>query len=487
MNKYILCGMQFGDEGKGTFVDYLTHKVKAECIVKYNGGSQASHTVITPDCILHKFSQLGSGMFFDDCHTYLDQNMVINLENLVTEMQFFCKKTGISFSDLRDRIHIHIDCSIVTPYHKLSNKLRELASGEERRGSVGTGVSEVRYLQCLPSTYPYTSSYNLTVRDIYMSSDDYKVYSTFRDLREYVKNFYYENEHAIWKNAPENIRDSLNREIRFLLSAHDYFSIASKYIDEFKNAPDEVNLKNCVYSYRSENHTIENSTTIFEGSQGLLIDHKYGLKPNTTLLDTTNLYATDHLCYNFRVENIGIVKAFSSRHGLGIFPTEDYEMNQKISDENQEESFWNGRIRFGWFDMVLLKYAQSINDVDTLFLSSLDKLDNFEEIKICTAYTYNGKIDETFEEIFDYSIEKNGSITINSIKVPHDDLAKYLANCSPIYISLKGWQSDISSIRHAVMLPSECLKYIRTLEELSGLPINVVSVGPTRRQKIEIH
>ncbi len=489
MNKYILSGMQFGDEGKGTFVDYLAHKVNAGCIVKYNGGSQASHTVITPDGILHKFSQLGSGMFCENCHTFLDQNMVINLENLVTEMKVFSEKTGIPFSDLRDRIHIHEDCYIVTPYHKLSNKLRELASGENRRGSVGTGVSEVKYFEELHTTSLHSPKYNLTVHDIFRR-DDFFIFAIFSALHKHVKTFYTENKSTILANASEEIKVSLNKEINFLLYLTPPSHLALKYIHDFKKAPDEFNFSKCMYSYHtlSYNSAISNGNTIFEGSQGLLLDYVYGLKPNTTLLDTTNQHATNGLCEYFRnVENIGIAKAFSSRHGLGVFPTEDDAVNNKISDINQEKTFWNGQIRFGWFDSVLLKYAQMINKVETLYLSSLDKLSKFEKIKICIAYVYNGEIDETFENIFNYAVKANGLIIISSIKEPHDVLSKYLEKCCPIYLTLDGWKTDISNIRHAALLPNECLKYIRTLEELCGLPINVVSVGPTRSQKIEIH
>lgn len=489
MNKYILSGMQFGDEGKGTFVDYLAHKVNAGCIVKYNGGSQASHTVITPDGILHKFSQLGSGMFCENCHTFLDQNMVINLENLVTEMKVFSEKTGIPFSDLRDRIHIHEDCSIVTPYHKLSNKLRELASGENRRGSVGTGVSEVMYFKHLYELYPYSPNCNLTIHDIFRRDDSF-IFAIFMALHKHVKAFYTENKSTILANASEEITVSLNKEINFLLYLTPPSHLALKYIHEFKKAPDEFNFSKCMYSYHtlSYNSAISNGNTIFEGSQGLLLDYVYGLKPNTTLLDTTNHHATNGLCEYFRnVKNIGIAKAFSSRHGLGVFPTEDYEVSSKISDDNQEYSFWNGQIRFGWFDAVLFKYAQSINEVDSLYLSSLDKLSDFENLKICIAYGYNSEIDGTFEDIFNYTIKENGQVVINSIKEPNEDLGKYLARCYPIYLTVDGWKTDISNIRHAALLPNECLKYIRTLEELCGLPINVVSVGPTRSQKIEIH
>lgn len=484
MDNFILCGMQFGDEGKGTFVDYLTHKENVQEIIKYNGGSQASHTVITPEGTLHKFSQLGSGMFSDSCHTFLDQNMVINLENLVTEMNVFCEKTGISFSELRDRIHIHEDCPIVTPYHKLANKLRELSLGNNRRGSVGTGVSEVMYLLSRSS---FEHPLVLRVRDIYNYDSNSQVFAIFRNLQEYVSNFYDENKNAIWKNAPEDMKTPLKNEIDFLLKGAASFKLASRYIHDFKYALPEVSFRNCIYSYRRNYFlNLENTATIYEGSQGLLIDGVYGLKPNTTCLDTTNNFATCLCSYAKCVTHIGIAKAFSSRHGLGVFPTEDTEVNQKISDENQESTFWNGHIRFGWFDCVLLKYAQTINKVDKLYLSSLDKLDSFKKIKVCTSYVYTGIIDEKFKGIFEYTVNPDGIIIINSIKAPDSSLRKYLKNCCPVYMVVDGWMTDISKITNVSELPKKCLEYIHLLENLSGIPISVVSVGPTRNNKIQL-
>ena len=133
MDNFILCGMQFGDEGKGTFVDYLAHEKNIDCIIRYNGGSQASHTVITPSGKLHKFSQLGSGMFLQKCQTYITENMVINLENLFREVMTFSNESEIPIPNIMDRIHIHENCFVVTPYHKLMNRLREFSKGKKEK------------------------------------------------------------------------------------------------------------------------------------------------------------------------------------------------------------------------------------------------------------------------------------------------------------------------------------------------------------------
>ena len=161
-------------------------------------------------------------------------------------------------------------------------------------------------------------------------------------------------------------------------------------------------------------------------------------------------------------------------------------MSGRICDNNQDESFWNGKIRFGWFDAVLFRYAQSINQVDEIYLSSLDKLDGFETIKVCNEYYYNGSVDEKFNELFSYYTLPNCQIVITDIKKNSEDLGKYLENCIPKYIVVKGWQSDTSNVSNKNDLPTECLEYIALLEKLTKIHITVVSVGPTRENKIRL-
>ena len=486
MDSFILCGMQFGDEGKGTFVDYLAHEQNIDCVVRYNGGSQASHTVVTPSKITHKFSQLGSGMFLNKCHTYLTENMVINLDNLIVEMEEFSAKTGISIPDLLDRIHIHENCYVVTPYHKLINKLRELSKGENRRGTVGTGVSEVRYLLAEPKLFPYAPPLGLQVKDIVNPYNDYPIIDRMEVLQDYVNDFFIENEDAIWKNVPKEIKESLKKEIEFLLAPKAYFNIALGYVAKFKKTTRDVSFNECIYNAYELSLRKNCKSAIFEGSQGLLIDGNYGIKPNTTFLDTTNHFALDISYYRDNITKVGIAKAFCSRHGLGVFPTETTDVSSRICDNNQDESFWNGKIRFGWFDAILLRYAQSINQVDELYLSCLDKLDDFETIKVCNEYYYNGIVDEEFKKIFKYYILPDEQVVIKDIKEYSEDMGMYLGKCIPKYIVVKGWKHDTSNVSDKNSLPTECLEYIALLEKLTNLHISIVSVGPTRENKIRM-
>lgn len=481
MDSFIFCGMQFGDEGKGTFVDYLAHKENIDGIIKYNGGSQASHTVITPTFTLHKFSQLGSGMFLDKCHTYITENMVINLDNLLVEMEVFSEKMNISILDLMNQIHIHENCYIVTPYHKLINKLRELSKGENRRGTVGTGVSEVMYLINNVSKL----SLGIQVKDIFNPYSNNPIFGKLENLQNYVNEFYQKNKDIIFENIEDNIKDNLVKEIDYLLTPKAFLKLSSIYINKFKESSLGLSLQKCVFSQYENTFRLDCKKIIFEGSQGLLIDKTYGIKPNTTFLDTTNNFALDISYYRDNIKKIGIAKAFSSRHGLGIFPTESLEVNNKITDNNQDESFWNGQIRFGWFDAVLLRYAQKINQVDEIYLSSLDKLDDFDKIKICNNYIYLGLVDEKFKEIFDYEVFLEKIIIHNIIK-NDEDLIHYLKKCEPSYITTESWKKDISKISKKEDLPSKCLEYIKLLEKLIHIPITLISVGPTRNDKIQL-
>lgn len=487
MDSVIVCGMQFGDEGKGSFIDYLAHEKNAHCIIRYNGGSQSSHTVITPSGSFHKFSQLGSGMFFDKCHTYITENMVVNLDNLIVEMRVFSRTTGIEISELIQRMHIHENCFLVTPYHKLINKLRELSQGSERRGSVGTGVSEVRYLLSEPKLSPNGKKLGLQVKDIYKRYSNQPIIGQLEELQHYVQQFYEQNQLEIEKNMPEEMKKTMEKEIEYLLAPKAFLQIASEYITKLKHAPREINLSQCVYDTYELSFKKKCYQAIWEGSQGLLIDSVYGIKPNTTFLDTTNHFAVSISYVSDKIKKIGIAKAFTSRHGMGVFPTETIEVSSKVSDDNQDESFWNGKIRFGWFDAILLRYAQKINQVDELYLSCLDQLSDFETLKICNAYYYNGIVDKEFRQTFNYTRMTDGKVIITDIKKNKENISKYLEKCIPQYVELPGWKQDIAKVTDDEELPQECKKYIELLETLANIPITVISVGPTRVNKIKRH
>lgn len=461
MNKkaYILAGMFLGDEGKGTFADYLAHEKGITNFVKYNGGSQASHTVVTKD-ITHKFSQLSSGMLDSNGKTYLSSNTVVNPMSLLTEIEVLSEKIKVDPKEILNRVSISTDAYIVTPYHKLINRLKELSSAYSRRGSVGTGVSEVLgILREIDLGIQFGDLYNeeIFVRKI-------------NQLKIYTSSFLATNFSLI--NNHEYKRLINQDEVDLLLGNSDI--VLNQYLDMISNIPFNITSFSDFISLKDP--------ILFEGTQGLLLDYKYGIRPNTTLLDTTNKYAETMIdSYNYQTNKVGITSSFASRHGLGILPTETKDL--LITDKNQEDSYWQGKPRYGWFDAVLFRYSQSINSIDEIYLSALDLLGNIPILKVCNEYEYDGEITEEFTEIFNY-YKLGNQIIVTDIKKINDNITFYLKRMQPIYIKIKGWTEDISNIKEEGNLPTNCLKYIEKIEELTGIKISLISIGPMREQKI---
>lgn len=480
MKSYICCGMQYGDEGKGSFVDWLTHEVNASCVVKYNGGCQASHSVETPENILHKFAQLGSGMFKDGCHTYITKEMIVNPDNLCREIAEFSQKTAQDTEDVKKRIHIHKDCLVVTPYHKLLNRLRELSLGENRRGSVGIGVSEVPVLWDIKLGIS-ERGIGMKMSDLYSASVA-SVMGCLSDIYEYTKGFYNANKDMIMLNCPADIKEELEEQISyFLLGGKSYQAIASDMWQKFCMTK-QYDLKECLYESYDTTLRKKHETVVWEGSQGFLIDKKYGIYPNTTNLITTNEPALDIAYLRDEIRKIGITKAFCSRHGMGVFVTEDIDLQNYIKDANQDCSFWNGSQRYGWFDVPMFRYADRVNNVDEIYLSSLDKLNGLDKVKICTKYKYNGEINEEFKQTFDFYHEWANVVYIVGIKNNNKNIKKWLSQCAPVYQEFNGWEEVFNNGEIA----ANCIAFLENLQTLIKKKITVISAGPTRNNKMKV-
>ena len=467
---YILAGMQFGDEGKGSFVDYIASAHNIKQAVRYNGGSQASHTVITPQGTLHKFSQLSSAMFLDDRQTYITSNMVINPFNLVEEAVQFAAKTYQEPKSVLGKVKIDENCYIVTPYHKLINQMREICAADARRGSVGTGVSEVRRLF-------REQNIGIQIKDL---CNHPLLSDKLNELYIYAKKFYDANQKIVFQELPDDIRYNLSKGIHFLFQRDSITYFCKEY-------QTLIEQNAFIFSHNICADLQLEDGIVFEGAQGLLIDEAYGFKPTTTILDTT-ITAALNLCKQLGITNFvkaGVAKAFTSRHGIGVFPTESAELNASIVDTNQESSYWNGAIRFGWFDAVLMRYAQAVNDVDEIYLSSVDKLDSLATIKICNSYQYFGERDDEFKSAFEYEID-GGCAVISNIKENTKNISGYLSQCVPVYIDIKGWECKTAQIRQAASLPQNCRNYIAQIERLSNIKVSVISVGAARNEKLVV-
>ncbi|MBR4178653.1 MAG: adenylosuccinate synthetase [Bacilli bacterium] len=461
-DSYIVSGSMFGDEGKGTLCDYLAHKYNLKETVRYNGGSQASHTVIVDDK-KHKFSQLGSGML-NETRTYLSDNTIINPFNIITEAKELRRITGRSFEDILKNIYIDENASIVTPYHALINQIRELSLKENSLGSVGTGVSEVYKVKEL-------TGLDLKVKDLISGKSD----QILSDLFRYTSEYYKSKRELI---SDEDFESLINeKDIYYLTTPINRGYMKMCYANLLKS-----NLFNIV-SGINEFH--KDCNVLFEGSQGLLIDREYGIKPNTTSLDTTNHNGIKLAnAINTNVHSIGCTSILTSRHGKGVLITHDKYLDSLIHDENQLENYFQGSPRYGWFDAVLFRYSTRVNPNNYYFLSGIDRLNKFETIKICQRYKYYGEIDDEFNELFDYYYDDN-TIFVHDIKKNSDNLKKYLLKCIPDYIELKGFDIDFNRINDFYDLPYSVIDYINLIEMLCNIDINIVGIGPDRSQKLE--
>ncbi len=474
--------MAFGDEGKGSFVDYLARRIGAAAVVRYNGGSQASHTVVTAAGETHRFAQLGSASFLPGCRTVLSANTVVNPDNLIVETAAFSRLTGVPVPEIVARLRAHEDCLVVTPYHKLLNRLRELSLGGERRGSVGSGVSEApRVVWDAPPERRETLS--VRIRDVAGFGETDALAEKLSALRETVTEFYAAHKAAIERNLPPPLREPIDRERAFLFAPDSPRVLYRDYVNKFRVPNGGVSFPNCVIR-RGEPLLAPGEAAVFEGAQGLLLDRDRGIRPNTTCLDTSAAYAKT-LSAGRRARTLGAVKAFYTRHGPGVFPTESSEVAARIRDENQDASFWNGAIRFGWFDSVLLRYAQRVNGAEALCVSALDCLGGFESLSVAEAYTYEGPVDAAFERLFSFSPRPGGAL-IRDILQNGPRLGEYLRRCRPLYRILPGWREPLAGIRDPAKLPPAAWTYLRTLEALTGLPVAAVSVGPTAEDKLAL-
>lgn len=460
---YIVSGSLFGDEGKGTLSDYLSNKYDLKENVRYNGGSQASHTVIN-NGVTHKFSQLGSSFLNEEVRTYLSDNTIINPFNIITEAKNLSNKINRSPEEILSRIYVDNNSSIVTPYHSLLNKIRELSNKNYRTGSVGTGVSEVKRIKD-------ETGIELLMSDLY----DGKYIDKLLMLFDYTSDMVLTSKSKINPKLFEELISE--KDLYFLTNPKNKEYLIKCY----KNLIDS-NLINRVSGIK-EFH--KNKNTLFEGSQGFLIDYTYGIRPNTTWLDTTNLNGVKMAnSIDSEVSRFGAISAMMSRHGMGLLPTRDMFVENNIYDENQSASYYQGKPRYGWFDCVLARYSLRVAPNDELFMSALDRLSVFENIKICDSYIYTGEIDEEFESTFVYYKDKN-RIIIKDIKKNTPKLRKYLSLCIPYYIEMNGWNKDISNIEDINDLPKESLDYISMIEYLIKTPITLVGVGADRCQKLE--
>ncbi len=434
-----VAGLGYGDEGKGSIIDFLTEHSGSKTVVRYNGGPQAAHHVIRYGHT-HCFSQFGSGSFVNGSITYLSKYMLIDPFSLVVEEETLRQK-GIA--DGFERLCINEDCLVITPMHKLVGQMRELST---RCGSCGMGVGEaVRDSQSL-------NGRSLRVADL----QDTPTLETKLDFLWRVK-----------LDQAEQLADENpnNQEIQ----------------SRYAQIRDGDLVQWVLQFYRSFSNRLHiipdydfSGRVIFEGAQGVLLDVDYGFVPYVTKTKTTFANLSGLIGDGQKVTRIGVLRAYSTRHGAGPFVSEDMNLTQAIPDLHNGMHEWQGRFRIGWLDVLASRYAlEVIGGVTGIALTNFDRLQGITSIKVCTAYEYVGY--DNIDRFFDYELI-NGRKIIHRIKVQKKPdareqkrLTARLFDCKPVYTEFKGDESD----------------YLSFFESEQGLatPVVILSKGPKSKDK----
>lgn len=423
----VILGTQWGDEGKGKVVDLLTDK--AQWVVRYQGGHNAGHTLVLngEKTVLHL---IPSGILRENVKCVIGNGVVLAPDALFRESKAL-EARGIP---VKERLFISEGCPLILPYHVALDMARETALGKKAIGTTGRGIG--------PAYEDKVSRRGLRVDDLF-DMDTFAV--KLKEVMEY-HNFQLVN---YYKVEAVSFDDVLAQMIEM---APALLSMVIDVTDELDKA-----------RLRGEN-------ILFEGAQGTLLDIDHGTYPYVTSSNTTaggvatgSGFGPTHLDYV-----LGIVKAYTTRVGSGPFPTELYDGIDKLDDAGKhlgtvghEFGATTGRLRrTGWFDAVAMKRAIQLNSITGFCLTKLDVLDGLEEIKICTAYKMpDGKL----------------------VDVPPMAAAGYEA-AVPVYESMAGWSESSVGVTTFDALPENAKAYIKRLEEITGVPMDIISTGPDRNE-----
>jgi len=472
-NIYVIAGLGYGDEGKGTIVDYLTRKHQAKTIIRYNGGSQAAHHVVAPNGLTHCFSQFGSGMMIPNVATYLSEMMLIDPLALEKEALVLADKR---IRDALKRTTINGNCLIVTPFHKIIGQILELSRMEAKYGSVGMGVGQA------VADGNLFGPEALRVRDLISRE------TLFRKL-DFLWRVKLDLAEQIAGECPNDseITKRLNQ-----IQQTDYVErLADAYIQFISNSGVRIIDGNIPAEI------FRDGAVIFEGAQGVLLDVDYGFWPYVTKTKITFENA-DKLLNLVSVQpvKIGVMRAYGTRHGPGPFITESSSLTESIPDSNNGTNEWQGPFRIGWFDLLTARYAIDVADeIDEIALTNLDRLSGHKKIRVCISYEYLGPETDELSDYFEWELTSNNRIKITKLKPVllrkeghQEQLTKLLFKCIPLeFIDFPGWETRLDGIAEFKELPKQAREYVEFFQSKEGLgiPISIISIGPTWRDKIE--
>lgn len=420
----IVVGVQWGDEGKGKIVDYLTER--ANLVVRFQGGNNAGHTLVV-EGQKTALQLIPSGILRSNTRCLLASGVVVNPSALLDEIQ---RLADIQVAVTPERFGISGEVQLILPYHVAIDKAREAARADSKIGTTGRGIG--------PAYEDAVSRSGIRLSDLFNKDH----------LRELV------NTNVAAKNAYlESVLGSSE-----VFNPDDIFSYLCDIGETLRPFVSNVSVE--------VNDAVgRNEVVMFEGAQGCLLDINHGTYPYVTSSNTVAGYACvsagmgpKHVDYV-----VGICKAYCTRVGGGPFPTEDHgEQGNMLRDKGGEYGTVTGRPRrCGWFDAVAVRRAVRLNGIDSIILTKMDVLSGLEQVKVGTSYDLDG---EAIEDIPPSSLN-TGRIKAN-------------------YTSFDGWSEDITGVRAFEDLPQTAQQFIKNIEQLVGCRVGGFSVGPDREQTI---
>jgi len=409
----LIVGLQWGDEGKGKIVDMLAQNY--DFVVRYQGGHNAGHTIVLNGnkIALHL---IPSGVLNPKAINIIGNGVVVSVPDLIKEMK--------QFDNLQGRLFISERAHLILPYHSMIDKAKESARGKNAIGTTGRGIGP-----CYADKIARSGFVVGELRDTAKLA---------QKISEYIK----EN---------EKLLEALN------INPSDFTNLKAD-LEEYKAKlePFIANTTQIVWDAIANNKRV-----LLEGAQGTLLDIDHGTYPFVTSSNTISAGACTGVGLSPKsIGNvIGIAKAYATRVGNGVFPSEEHgEIGEKLRIAGAEFGTTTGRARrCGWFDAVAMRFACKLNGADSIALMKLDVLDGFDKIKVCVAYEIDGKRVE--------------------------EMPSFIEDVTPIYEELDGWDKVVG-IREYDKLPENAKKYITRLEELTATAIGMISTSPDRNDTI---
>jgi adenylosuccinate synthase len=418
----VVIGAQWGDEGKGKIVDLLTERAAA--VVRFQGGHNAGHTLVI-DGVKTVLSLIPSGILHPGVHCLIGNGVVLSLDAMLREADALVQK-GIA---VYERLRISPNCALILPSHIALDRARERASGANAIGTTGRGIG--------PAYEDKVGRRAVRVADLFQRDRLAARLGEILDFHNFVLSRYFSAEPIEFQGVLENLVAQAER--------------VGPLVEDI--------------SERLRAEMQRGGNVLFEGAQGALLDVDVGTYPFVTSSNTIAGEAAVGTGLGPRDIHavLGIVKAYTTRVGAGPFPTELFdETGEHLSRVGHEFGAVTGRPRrCGWFDAVALRRAVLHNSLSSLGVTKLDVLDGLDTINIATGYRIDGQVRE------------------QPPLLPH----RY-SECEPVYETHPGWSEPTCGITDFAKLPENARKYLARIEQLAGVPIDIVSTGPDRAETI---